>query len=81
MLNTYLSLDLQQMLSIDNTTLLLYISIAILPFLIKCTRVTATTSIITIIKIGTNTPTDTDVINMLLLLIVAEVKVVVLAPT
>ncbi len=53
----------------------------ILPFLIKCTRVTATTSIITIIKIGTNTPTDTDVINMLLLLIVAEVKVVVLAPT
>ncbi len=44
-------------------------------------RETATTSITTIIKIGTNTTTDTDVINMLLLLIAAEVKGVVLAPT
>ena len=46
----------------------------------KSTNVTKATNITIIIKTGTNTLTVTDVINMLLLSIVAKLKVVLLAP-
>ncbi len=52
----------------------------ILPFLNRSTKETEATSITVIIKMDTNTPTITDVINKLLLSIDVELKVVVSAP-
>ncbi len=81
MFDTYFPLVLHGNLSIDKTIIHVIILAISLYLTHRSTKVTKNTSV-AIIKTGTNTPTVTDVINIMLLLsIVAKLKVVVSTPT